>query len=464
MIDNSFLHITASADRGRITSIIDKRNDEECLGSKGMAFWPAEESERPTLVSSRLDDDAATLILSSTDWERRLTWHAWVTIVPNVASIAVKLVVFNRGWSPVDCSPHVCAWPIGPMAVVPIRHAAESLVVDEAVGVVGTMYGQLTWQLGPQESAVTEARLLWHPALDRIDFASADAIARLGEGTLTIASAETRRQQLLLVGSEGRTFETRIDISPTVPTEMPLGSLPAGLDIFQLRDEGGRIILSNTPSRGLEALLEAPPIPSLDHLLLDEEALKSAGRIPSVSAAATFALGLLAMRGQRWEDAVEIFEDAAILRGDNPSVWWAKNWCLRYLDLQNEHDLANAHFLAPLDPALRADAYLNAPEDAKPDPLLDAWGDDPQPYLEMADLLGSAGLAEPRARWLEEARRRAPCSLIEVLLAAAHLEHGREMAAAEHIGLSTKAPDRATEHRPSEILAVRAARARFPLS
>lgn len=456
VIENAFFRLSASAERGRITSIIDKRSDSECLTNRGLAFWPVEESESPAMVTSRQDEDAAALILSSTDWERRLTWHAWVTVVPNVASVAVKLVVFNRGWSPVDCSPHICAWPTGPMAVVPIRHAAERFDVDDAVGVVGTTYGLREWQLGPQESAVTEARLLWHPSLDRIDFSSADAFARLDKGTLKISSAETRKQQLLLVGSEGRTFETRIDLSPTELIEMPLASLPGDLSIFQLRDEGGRIILSSKPDKTAETILEVQEIPSLDNVLLDEAALKSAARIPSVSAAATFALGLLALREQRWEDAVDFFEDAAILRGDNPLVWWAKNWCLRYLDQQNEHDLANAHFLAPLDPALRADAYLNAPEDSKPDPLLDAWGDDPQPYLEVADLLASAGLAEPRARWLEEARRRAPCSLIELLLAAAHLEHGREMAAAEHVSFAAKAPNRAIAQRPSEILAVRA--------
>jgi tetratricopeptide (TPR) repeat protein len=286
-------------------------------------------------------------------------------------------------------------------------------------------------------------------------------IARIDNESLMLASAETRPKHLLVVGSDLRTFETRVDLDPVEPSVFPLASLPAGLEVFLLRDERGNILLDSRGEHGGTGSLPIPTIPSLE--ALGEASLRSAERIPSVAAAAAFARGLLAMRKSRWEEAVELFEEAAILRGDDPLTWWAKNWCLRHQDEANEHDLPNAHYLAPLDPVLRADAYLNAPEDAKPEPLLDTWGDDPQPFLEVADLLHDAGLVEARVRWLEEARRRAPCSLIEMLLAAAHLEQGRELAAAEHVAFAAAALDTVAASRRSEVDAVAQVRDRFPL-
>lgn len=427
----------------------------------GIAFWAAEQIDGPALVAETQDDDTATLILSATDWKRRLTWHAWVSLAPGVASVAVKLAVFNRGLSPVDCSPYISFGSSRPLALVPVRHAAE--VVANCV--VGTAFGRREWPLGPHQTATVEARILLHPAVDRIDHASEHAIAKVDDDTLTVASAELRPKHLLLVGSEGRTFETRIDLDPATPSVFPLASLPAGLEVFQLRDERGGVLLdSRQPDSGLETI-DVPTIPSLEEVFYakDEESLRSAERIPGVASAAAFALGLIAMQKIRWVEAVERFEDAAILRGDDPLIWWAKNWCLRHLDEGNEHDLPNAHYLAPLDPVLRADAYLNAPEDAKPEPLLDALGADPQAFLEVADLLHAAGLHEVRARWLEEARRRASCSLIENLLAAAHLEHGRELAAAEHVSFAASAPDSVPPARRSEVDALGQLRARFPL-
>ncbi len=461
-IENEFLRISASAGRGRIVSLVDKRDGKEKL-QQGIGFWPAEELESTALVAQQADDEQACLILSGTDWDRRLTWHAWVSLAPGVASVAVRLSVFNRGLSPAECSPHICVWPAGPMVVCPVRHAAEAFDVNGALGVVGSTFGKREWQLGPHQTATVEARILLHPDLERIDHASEHAIAMMANDELTIATAEARPNHLLLVGVEGRTFDVKVDAGPTELSVTSLASLPGEIEAFQLRDNRGKVILDSRAEEPGREVVDVAPIPSLEAVVDDRAALMSAERLPSVASAAAFALGLQAMRRLRWSEAAERFEDAAILRGDDPLIWWAKNWCLRQLNEDNEHDLPNAHYLAPLDPVLRADAYLSAPEDAKPEPLLDAWGADPQPFLEVADLLHDAGLIEARARWLEEARRRAPCKLIELLLAAAHLEQGRELAASEHVRFSATAPDLVEARRRSEVEGLAKVRARFTL-
>jgi len=454
-IENEYLQLTASS-RGHIESLIDKRAGEECL-SDGISFWAAERLDGVSLVAEQRDE-LATLILSATDWERRLTWHAWVSLAPGVASVAVRLAVFNRSLKPVECSPTIEVLCARPVAVVPVRHAA----VWDGERLVGSAFGDLHWPLGPHQTAPVQARIL--PVSHRVNFASEHVVAMIEENEITLTSAEIRPNHMLFVGSAGRTFESRVDLHPGQPAKFALDSLPGPLEAFQLRDGRGNTVLESQRDLASERV-HLPEVSSLEEFFYasQESALTSAERIPSVASPAAFARGMLAMRRGRWEDAANFFEDAAILRGDDPLTWWAKNWCLRHLDSGNEHDLPNAHYLAPLDPVLRADAYLSAPEDAKPSALLDAWGSDPQPYLEVADLLHDAGLIDVRARWLEEARHRAPSKLLEWLLAAAHLEQGREMAAGEHVGFSEAVADNAVARRRSELDAVALVRSRFPL-
>jgi hypothetical protein len=452
MVENEYLRLVATKGRGRAVRLFDKRESAERRAE--IDFWIREETQQNAQSTVQQTDDLVTLVLSATDWRGRGTWHAWLSLAPGVAAVSARFAVFNRGWSPIYCAPHICAWPDDVLAITPVRHAAESFAIGGAVGIVGSTFGYRDWPLQPQATANLEARIL-PSSLGRIDVASEHATARLDTNALTIAAAQAITGNTLVVGSSEepeRTFQLNLDLSPDKPTRIALDSIPIAVDRFRLRDQRGRVLLSNAeppPSPPIERKLGSPR--SLEDLLTDDRALASAEREAGSEHAAAFARALLRMRAQDWETALEHLEDATILRGDNPLAWWAKAWCERQLGGDPANELANAHYLAPLDPVLKGDAYLAAPMDAKPAALLDAWGEDPQPYLEFADLLTHAGQHEARAQWLEEARRRAPCSLFERLLAAAHREHGRDLAASEHLKFAETAPDRADPFRRSEI-------------
>lgn len=454
MIENEYLRLVATIGRGRAVKLIDKREGEPKPSE--IDFWVREETQQNAQSTVQQNEDLVTLVLSATDWRGRTTWHAWLSLASGVANVSARLAIFNRGWSPVYCSPHISAWPSGSIALTPVRHAAEPYEIGGAVGIVGSMFGYREWPLAPQSTAYLEALVL-PCSLDRVDFASEHAAARLDGDKISIAAAEHLSNSLLLVGSSSepeRIFEIKVDLSPDAPTEIALTGLPFAVDRIRLRNAHGRTLLSNNPSERAESCQGLAAPRSLATMLDDDSALASAERDHGSEHAAAFARALLRMRKHDWEGSLELLADATILRGDNPLAWWAKAWCLRQLDGDPSQELANAHYLAPLDPVLRGDAYLAAPEATKPEALLDAWGEDPQPYLEFADLLAHAGQSEPRARWLEEARRRAPCSLTEQLLASAHRAEGRELAASEHLKLAETAPDRAEAFRLSELDAI----------
>lgn len=453
VIENECLRLTASAERGGIVSLFDKRTEKECLTDQGGRFWGCEESEQPCLVALREEDDQASLVLSSTEWTKRCTWHAWITLASGVAAAKARVTVWNRDWSPVTCSPHICLWRRESLVVAPTRYEAAAFIEGDATGVVGTAFGEREWQLAPQASAHVEARVFAVPGLGRVDYSSSDAAVQVEGSKLSVAVHEERPGHLVLIGSEGRTLESRADLTPSAPTSIALPELPGGVEVVQIRDNHGRVILDSR-SQASATRTAREPIESIAEMLHSDKELRGAERLADVGAAATLALGLNAMARHEWEAAVDLLEDAALLRSDCPLLWWAKAYCIRRLDGDPAQVLANAHYLAPLDPLLRADSYLSAREDAKPDALLDAWGANPQPYLEAAQALVDAGLTEERVRWLEEARRRAPCSLVERLLAAAHAEQGRDLAVSEHLRFAADSPAVADPFRRSELAAM----------
>ena len=452
MVENEFIRLVATRGRGRAVRLIDKRREEREPSEIG--FWIREVITQNSLSMVHQAEDLVTLVLSATDWQGRTTWHAWLSLTENVAAVSVKFAVFNRGWGVTYVSPHISAWPASSTSITSVRHSAEQYAIGDAAGIVGSAFGYREWPLAPQSTAYLEARVL-PTLLTDIDHFSQDAAASFSEETLTIAAAERHVACRLVVGSSAepeRTFELNVDLDPQETTEVTLSGLPIKIDRFRLRDSRSRTLLSNIDqpaTEPAEVKLIAPI--SFEPLLRDDTALASAERFPGAEHAAALARAFLLMQIEDWEGALDLLMDSTIFRGDNPIAWWAKAWCLRQTSNDAAADLANAHYLAPLDPILRADAFLAAPVESKPEALLDIWGMDPQPYLEFADLLSQCGQVEARARWLDEARRRVPCALFERLLADEHRRHGREIAAHEHLTLAKQAPETAEAFRPSEL-------------
>jgi hypothetical protein len=99
-------------------------------------------------------------------------------------------------------------------------------------------------------------------------------------------------------------------------------------------------------------------------------------------------------------------------------------------------ELLNAHYLAPLEPALRAESFLSQPKRMEKDPsaLLKPMAEHPENFVEVACLLLEAGLHEQAAYWIDEALRHEDLPMLRFLLAYAHLtQSGLEYEAAAQV-------------------------------
>ncbi|MGE0001241.1 MAG: hypothetical protein AB7F50_07725 [Fimbriimonadaceae bacterium] len=150
---------------------------------------------------------------------------------------------------------------------------------------------------------------------------------------------------------------------------------------------------------------------------------------------------------------------------ENESVWWALSHVMARLGEDNSEALANAHFLSPLEPLLRAEAFLATPiaEGKDPSPLLVPLVEDPDSLLDVLCRLLDVGDRASAARLAEEAMRHTDIPLVRWLYAW-NLMTGSLMdaeAAAQAAQAAAQAPAPPLPWRPMERRAVKETIARF---
>ena len=154
-------------------------------------------------------------------------------------------------------------------------------------------------------------------------------------------------------------------------------------------------------------------------------------------------LGIKALREKRFASAGSAFEQALNYNADDPLLWWGKSVAARLTEQDNEAELLNAHYLAPLEPALRAESYLSQPLSLDPDPnrLLAPLSENPEEFIEVACLLIEAGLFDQASRWIDEALRHRDLAMLRYLMAYCLLTATKLVAeASEQVRLAARSP------------------------
>lgn len=173
-----------------------------------------------------------------------------------------------------------------------------------------------------------------------------------------------------------------------------------------------------------------------------------------------------AFRVRDFATAREAWEEALNFLPENECLWWALARVQATLGEDNSQTLANAHFLSPLEPLLRVEAFLSTPiaEGREPSPLLGPLVKDPDSLLDALGRLLDLGDRESAARLSTEVLRHAEIPLVRWLLAWNLLTGARmEAEAAHHAALAAaQAPSPPLPWRRLERQAVTETVARFP--
>lgn len=271
--------------------------------------------------------------------------------------------------------------------------------------------------------------------------------------------------KILLVTEDGQTLEAPADLHPEHTLEIPLGELRP--QTIVLRDAGKRELLrwtSGEVSNGEFRIASSETLPlSVIDATSPEIDLRRACRHVETRYLAHTLLGYRALAAEDWGEAAEQFERALLYNADDHLVWWTKAVAERHRGEGEDErpELLNAHYLAPLEPVLRSEAFLSqSPAQGKePSPLLNALEENPENFVEVAALLVEAGLLADAARWIDEALRHRDMGMLRTLYAYALLSGSRmRVEAAEHVASAGNLGEPPYPFREVEWRAIRALR------
>lgn len=395
------------------------------------------------------EDEAPSVVLHELIAGSGVSWHATITLPNDRAELHLSVKTQNRQLVPTECRQKVAVfWPEQADSQA-FTNCAYVYSPDRKAG-LSVHYSDLYFEsVTKDEDALRLARADAHSVLlprqsdawscviqpisglASVEGCTSEVALSLSQGLIRVQSvAMTHAAKVILETRTGDGLEASVDLYPEKIVELDASGVPelAGLAI---RDSEGTnlavIDLSNSstplqqsllglshPTASAIVLME-PPEGSREAAAIqgireeDPEGIVLGLGIPGFQSASRIALALTALRNKQYEEALYWLEDAVNFNAEDHLLWWLKAVVKRYRGLEEEEDqdLPTAHFLAPLEPALRAESFLRQPQThgKEPNPIIKPLANHPEALIEIACLLLEAGLDEEAMRWMDEARR-----------------------------------------------------------
>lgn len=462
---------------GRIVSLVDKRTDLDAFDQANLLQAQKRGPRRFDLPGgleigvgngyrpNSMGPVDATASEDQVVWHERvlgtgLSFHTVLTGVEDRAELMVEVRAFNRWLTP---QPYAGWFTVGIDG-----KAGANWVYDEkrqAGLVVGYPKGMLCpWAARPRRAAwgrlgegVCEwlsprhldtwaFRLFPVSGLKRIDAASEFGALCVDDNQFEIVAFRAAESAKVYVKTvQGETLSSAIDFDPVKPVRVNLQA-----QAVLVRDTQGNDLLE-WPQPAPPALSAIKPIGSVTMAALRSaqiepghsresryfdaidklgegkdptEDLALASFVSLLRAPSHTALGCWHLQSSEWIQAAKCFDAALQYNPDDHLAWWQKALALRMAGEAGEDELPNAHYLAPLEPALRAEAFLSQPHDGNPNPspIVAPLANDIDALVDIACLLIESRLFEQAARWIDEALRHRKDARLYHLLAYCHLE------------------------------------------
>jgi tetratricopeptide (TPR) repeat protein len=496
LLENAYVRVTViPALGGRILSLFDKRTGTEILrpsnalvpqpgGPRGVRLSEGlqlrlDGDDRPNALGNvavqiedpQDDESPGGVWIAETAFAPGLSFHLLISLPPDRAEVRLEARILNRTLAPLPYNGEL-AVDLGPGTwdgrafYSQNRDAGLALFADgtpfDGARLEGGIlrfarFGRLR-QIAPRQVDTWTVTLVPYSRLGSLTGASREAAAYLGDDAVRVQTASARPgHKLLLLTEGGQTLEAPADLYPEHVLEIPLEGLP---------DKPRALVLAD-PRRDEVLRVSRVAEPVAD----DEDAdLRRATFEAGTRHIAYTALGIRALRRGDWPAADLAFEQALMFNADDPLLWWDKALARRLATTGEEEEtdrpeLLNAHYLAPLEPALRAEAFLAQPMTMgkEPNPLLAPLEENPEEFVEVACLLIERGRLDQASRWIDEALRHRDLAILRLLMAYCLLQGTRlDAEAAEHLAAASRVAGAPYPWRPVERVALQALHQRFP--
>jgi tetratricopeptide (TPR) repeat protein len=473
VLENPYLRASiVPALGGRLASLFDKRSSQELFtgalqeeGPRGCTFDLGArlvygQSDRLNgagtvhylPVEGVEDGDPASVWIGEVCVGSSISFNACWALPPQRAEIRLEWRTLNRSLKNAAYDPAL-------LLSNPITLSSPQIIYD------GRRFAHPA-ELGPRQADTW--RVVMTPTFGPAEpgFVNSEAWASISQDSVWIGTVEARLgHKLVLLTPDGQTLEAPVDLYPEHCQEIPLGGLlPVGLvlldanraEVFRWSDIGAR-------QQGPTASSPWPLLPDFDPTASAEVLFDQHSHL-SLRAASATELARRAILASDMPKAQEHLQDALNYNADDPLLWWELALTERSLNPEEPPSaLPNAHYLAPLEPVLRAESFLSQNHAAhEPSPLLRSFG--PDDFLEVACLLMERGRTEDASRWLDEAIRHQDGAMLRFLMADLLLTSSRmQTEAASHMAAaSTFSGQPPLPSRPFEIAALHRLARAFP--
>ncbi len=457
VLENPYLRVTiVPALGGRVLRVFDKRSSTEVLPVRealltvpggprgvvlpdGIQFRLTGEDRLNALgmVAHQLDvagdeEDDAGVWLAESSMAGGLSSHLRISVPPDRAEIHFEARVLNRTLGDL-------AYNAG-LVLEPLEWGIESPRQQVTLAEGGVSRFAEPSQLTGRQVDSWSVKITPTSGL-----AGASTIAgalEVGSSLRILVSRPLMGAKVLLLTEAGQTLEAPFDLYPETVVDVPLGGLPPKA-VAVLDNAGSEVLRWPTLQKSTQPATEYNA--GTRHLAHTRWAIDALGE-------------------KRFNVADEEFEQALLYNGDDPLLWWAKALTQRKLSASEDRaELPNAHYLAPLEPALRAEAFLSqsSQQGREANPLVKSMS--PEDLVEVACLLLEHRLPDEATRWIDEALRHHDLAMLHYLQADALLEGTRmETEAAQHVVLAGRAQLPPYPWRKVETEALRRLSTRFP--
>lgn len=411
------------------------------------------------------EDGAAMAIFHELSLGHRLGIHLAWSLAPDSPWLQLSVSIQNRALAPVVIDAGLMAETLGAGWILDRTTGNGVLVQAEAGGFTFIDAGLAALDgvvLQPHQVETFRCRLAPIGGLRQIDAASNGVAIGVGAFIEAAAVEEVGPVKLFVQLESGETLEAPADLGPGRGFSVPASDLPGKVVALLVRNAEGADLVSwpaapnDQPDAG-----RSMPLPDLHSWLDGEGDVVRLARHMEGKAPAHLVRGLRAMGAKAWGEAFEAFDTALAFNAEDALVWWLKALARRLSGEELGEDapeLPNAHFLAPLEPVLRAEAFLSQPQihGKEPNPLVKPMANNPDAQLEIVHLLLEAGQFEEASRWIDECLRHREEPMLRVMLAWMLSTRSRmDAEAAQHLVAAEKSPfEPPFPWRPYEVQAV----------
>lgn len=493
VLESAYLKVTVIPELGgRLLSLVDKRTNTEVLlrrrilqpGAKGRRGVHLQDGIQIVLQAEpRLnalgftdyhievpEDDLAPGVLWVADalGGCGLSFHARWVLPPDRAELLLEVRVHNRTTEAIEYNSGLDldlgagaaygtsdgAWfySSSPKAGLAITHGDQPLTESFDSGLMKVRrFAGNKWISGHQVDSWSVS-LTPISGLETVSSAGREAALGVLDDSLVLQVTEQREKgKLLMLSRDEQTLEALFDFAPEQITKIPLSGVTADPTAVTVRDAAkntlvhwDRRVAPIAVSGPSSATSEIPPT-TIDWTGLSDGELRQLTFDMSVRHLAFWEIAVRQIAAGEHASATSALESVLMYNADDPLAWWAKALVARLTTGAEEDrpDWLNAHFLAPLEPMLRAESFLSTNDEdvIGPHPLLSSLKENPETFVEVGCLLLEVGAKQDAARWLAEAVKHCDLPMLRYLLAYHFLVNSRmAVEAAEQVSVASRLP------------------------